>query len=144
LKNPVGKPTKYKEEYNELAYKFCLLGATNVQLAEFFDVTEKTIYNWILEKPGFLDAMNKGKHFADANVAEALYKRALGCSHKETHISNYLGMVTKTETVKHYPPDTGAAFIWLKNRGAYNWKDKHEVEHSGDMSINIGKEFDGA
>ncbi len=34
---------------------------------------------------------------------------------------------------------TGAIFA-LKNHG---WSDKQEIEHSGDMSINIGKEFEG-
>lgn len=29
----------------------------------------------------------------------------------------------------------------LKNN--YAWRDKQEIEHSGDMSINIGKEFEG-
>jgi hypothetical protein len=31
-----GRPTKYKEEYNEQAYKLCLLGATDKELADFF------------------------------------------------------------------------------------------------------------
>ena len=29
----------------------------------------------------------------------------------------------------------------LKNN--YGWKEKQEIEHSGDMNVNIGKEFDG-
>jgi len=41
-----GQPSSYKEEYNDLAFKFCLMGATDVRLAEFFDVTEKSINNW--------------------------------------------------------------------------------------------------
>ncbi len=28
---------------------------------------------------------------------------------------------------EHYPPDTAAAFIWLKNRQKQTWRDRHEI-----------------
>jgi hypothetical protein len=31
-------------------------------------------------------------------------------------------------TTKHYPPDTAAAIIWLKNRQPERWRDKIEQE----------------
>jgi hypothetical protein len=121
-----GAPTKYKPEYAEQARKLCLLGYTDVQLAEFYGVCEATIYNWKKEHPDFLESMNKGKAIADSEVAASLYERATGYSHPDTHISNYQGEVTKTDIVKHYPPDTAAAFIWLKNRAG--WKDRKELD----------------
>ncbi|SDY78195.1 hypothetical protein [Nitrosomonas sp. Nm33] len=42
-KKPTGRPTSYRPEYAEQAYKLCLLGATDKQLAEFFNVVESTI-----------------------------------------------------------------------------------------------------
>lgn len=138
-----GQPTKYKKEYNELAYKFCLLGATDKQLADFLDVSEATINNWKMKEPEFLESIKKGKHRADAEVAEALYKRALGYEHTEDKIFNANGKPLVVPTMKHYPPDTAAAFIWLKNRKNKEWRDKQEIEHTGDMTVNIGKEFDG-
>jgi hypothetical protein len=86
-------------------------------------VTEKTIRNW-KKRLEFITALKKGKVDADARVAEALYHRALGYSHPDVHISNYQGDITITDITKHYPPDTAAAFIWLKNRAG--WKDKTE------------------
>jgi len=132
-KHPGGRPTDYKDEYAGLAYKYCLLGATDKRLSEFFDVSEQTINAWKKKQPEFLESIKKGKYIADADIAEALYHRAKGYSHDEVHISNYQGKITKTDTIKHYPPDTGAAFIWLKNRAA--WQDKSEQEHSGDIAI---------
>lgn len=114
-----GRPSNYKDEYTFLAYKYALLGATDKQLAEFFDVTEKTINNWKHEHVEFLHALKDGKDVADANVAEALYKRATGF----------------TVADKYYPPDTAAAFIWLKNRAG--WRDKQEIEHSGNIEGSI-------
>jgi len=45
-KQKEGRPTKYLSEYNEQVEKLCKLGATDKQLADFFNVTEKTINNW--------------------------------------------------------------------------------------------------
>jgi hypothetical protein len=61
-----------------------------------------------------------------------LYRRAIGYSHPETHICVVAGEVIQTPIVKHYPPDTAAAFIWLQNRRRGDWK--HRREDSGDMT----------
>ena len=131
VKNKGGRPTDYKKIYNEQARKLCLLGSTDKSLADFFNVSEATINNWKIEHPKFLESIREGKEVADANVANALYNRAIGFSHPDTHISNYQGEITQTPVIKHYPADTGAAFIWLKNRST--WRDKQEVEHSGEV-----------
>lgn len=134
-RRPVGRPTLFRDEYVEQAYKLCLLGATDAELADFFEVCERTINTWKEDYPEFLQSLKAGKASADAAVAESLYKRALGYSHPDVHISNFQGMITVTDIVKHYPPDTGAAFIWLKNRQPHKWKDKVEVKE--DINLNI-------
>ncbi len=131
--NGNGRPTRYKKSYDQEAYKLCLLGATDAQLADFFEVKEQTINNWKKAQPGFFESLKRGKIAADANVAQALYHRALGSSHPDVHISNFQGEITVTKITKHYPPDTAAAFIWLKNRAG--WKDRQDIEHSGDASF---------
>ena len=127
----MGRPTKYKPEYCELATKFCMLGATDIKLGEFFDVSEVTINAWKNEHPAFLKSLKAGKEIADANVADALYHRALGYSHPEVHVSNFQGEITLTPITKHYPPDTGAAMAWLKNRQRGLWRDDK------DLNVNI-------
>lgn len=134
--NAGGRPTSFKAEYVELAYKFCLLGATDEQLAEFFNVAKSTINLWKQKQPKFLDALKRGKVVADASVAHSLYRRATGYSHPETHVSNYQGEITLTELTKHYPPDTAAAFIWLKNRQPDKWRDKIHI----DSNVKFDKE----
>lgn len=136
-KNTGGRPTSFKTEYIERVYEYCLLGATDKQLCEFFNVAESTLNLWKQKQPKFLDALKRGKVVADANVAHALYKRATGYSCKETHVSNYQGEVTLTEITKHYPPDTTACIYWLKSRQPENWKDKIEVN----ASIKLDKEL---
>lgn len=143
-KNKGGRPSTYKEEYNEQVRKLCLLGATDERIGNFFNVSEQTVNTWKSKHPKFLESIRQGKTVADSNVAEALYNRALGYSHPHDHISNFQGEITVTPTTKHYAPDTGAAFIWLKNRGG--WKDKQEVEHSGEVvtfNMQFGSKKDG-
>ena len=48
-----GRPTAYRPEFCELAHNYCLLGATNPELAGFFDVAPRTIDNWIASHPAF-------------------------------------------------------------------------------------------
>ncbi|CAK0749801.1 conserved hypothetical protein [Gammaproteobacteria bacterium] len=130
-----GRPSVYREEYAEQAYKLCLLGATDAELADFFRVVEETINNWKHDYPEFLKSIKMGKTSADAEVAESLYKRALGYSHPDVYVSSFKGEITVTDIVKHYPPDTGAAFIWLKNRQPQKWKDKIELKE--DINLNV-------
>lgn len=127
-KNKVGRPTDYKIEYNEQVYKLCLLGATDSEIGDFFNVDERTINNWKVEFPEFFQSIKKGKEYADANVANKLYNRALGYEHKEDKIFNDQGVPLIVPTVKHYPPDTTAAIFWLKNRQPAKWREKQEVE----------------
>lgn len=126
-----GRPTDYREEYNEQAYKLCLLGATDAELADFFNVVEKTINNWKEDYPEFLQSIKNGKDVADARVAEKLFHRALGFETTEVITASSQGFITDMKEVKKvFPPDPTSAIFWLKNRQPKRWRDKQEVDHS--------------
>ena len=129
---PAGRPSKYDDKYNEQAYKLCLLGATDKELADFFQIDEATFYRWKNDYPQFCDSLTRGKMVADADVAKSLYQRAKGYEHKETITATFQGKITDTmDVIKHYPPDTPAATLWLKNRQPNKWRDKVETEITG-------------
>lgn len=130
-----GRPTLYKPEYDEQARKLCLLGATDAELGDFFEVSEDTINEWKKVHPNFSVSVKKGKTQADANVADRLYQRAMGYQHPDVHVSNYQGDVTLTPITKEYAPDTTAAIFWLKNRQRTKWRDRTETEHSGNLAV---------
>lgn len=132
-KHAGGAPELYKEEYNEQAYKLCLLGATNEEIADFFNVCTSTIDNWNNKYPEFLGSIKKGKLLADANVAEKLYHRACGYEHKEDKIFNDNGVALIVPTIKRYAPDPTSGIFWLKNRQPKKFRDKIETEHSGEL-----------
>jgi hypothetical protein len=128
---PQGRPSKYKEEHDEQAFKLSLLGATDEQLADFFNVAVSTVNLWKENHPSFSESIKRGKQVADAEVANSLYRRALGYSHPEDKIFNNAGEEMVVQTTKHYPPDTTAAIFWLKNRQKAQWRDRTEKEVSG-------------
>ena len=65
---PVGRPTKYTPEKNKQVTKLAWLGATAVEMADFFEVRESTIYEWIKNEPEFSKALKIGREESDANV----------------------------------------------------------------------------
>ncbi|MEM5294232.1 terminase [Burkholderia sp. JPY481] len=111
-----GRPSAYKPEFAELARNYCLLGATDVDLAGFFHVTDRTIRQWKKQQPDFLAAMESGKTMADAMVARSLYNKA-----------------TNNGTMQD--ADTTACIFWLKNRQKHAWRDSHAIDHSGKVAV---------
>jgi len=138
MTHPGGRPSSYKDEYEEQAYKLCLLGATDDDLADFFDVDARTINRWKKSKEKFCLSLKRGKREADARVAESLYNRALGYSHPEDKIFVSEGAPIVVPTEKHYPPDTTACIFWLKNRQRDKWRDKQELDVNGKLDIANG------
>lgn len=135
-KRPVGRPTSYKPEYCEQAYKLCLLGADDKRIADFFDIAESTLNNWKIEYPEFMESLKNGKEVADAAIAASLYHRAKGYSHEAVKIFNDQGRPLEVPYTEHYPPDTTAAIFWLKNRQPKQWRDKQDIDHqSSDGSM---------
>src|SRR5215472_5451825 len=137
-----GRPTKFREEYIELAFKFALLGATNEELAVCFEVDHATIQNWYDRHPKFFAAVINGRDKADANVAHSLYRRACGF-YREDAVKIFMPANADAPVYapysEYYPPDPGAAMNWLKNRQGKRWKDKQEItgEDGKPISINI-------
>jgi len=123
-----GRPTKYKAEYAKQTKKLCELGATDMQLADFFDVDVATINRWKLKHKLFCESLKIGKNTPNDLVERSLYQRAIGYSHDEDDIRVVNGELTITPTVKHYPPDTTACFFWLQNREPEKYRKNPEPD----------------
>lgn len=141
----VGRPkTTVKERIEEKHFdlatieKLAIHGLTDVELAEILKVDERTINRW-KQDPEFLSVLKNGKIEADLEVEKSLHKRAIGFEYEELqqegtrNAEGELKVKSVKKTKKYYPPDTAAAFIWLKNRRG--WKDKQDIEHSGGVTV---------
>jgi len=145
-----GRPSKYKEEYNQQAYKLTLLGHTTPELALYFEVHVDTIKEWMLKYEDFSAAVKRGKDIADGDVTASFHKRAMGYRYEEVTYEKIVvkegsGFISEEDVdnegisvdaykkkvvVKEVPPDPGAALNWLKNRQPKKWRDKQEIDHT--------------
>lgn len=133
----IGRPSKYEPKFAEWAKKACDNGATDAELADFFDVAVRTIYNWASQHEDFLQALKVGKANADERVKRSLFQRAVGFEYDAVKIFMPAGAVEPVYAKyrEKVPPDTTAGIFWLKNRDRDNWRDKQEVEHSGGLNV---------
>ena len=124
-----GRPTKYKKEYDQLAYNYALLGATDETMAGYFEVTVKTFNNWKHDHPTFLQSLKAGKADSDAFVAKSLFGRATGFTKKETKLAQVDGQFTDSKEIDvEVIPDVTACIFWLKNRQPDLWRDRVETK----------------
>jgi len=126
-----GRPTDYKPEYAIQAEKLCKLAATDIEIADFFEVDVRTIYRWKEAHEEFCHALKTGKDLADERVERSLFSRATGYEHDEVDIRVVNGEIVKTPIRKYYPPDTTAGIFWLKNRRKDQWREMKAVEVTG-------------
>lgn len=136
----MGRPTAYKPEFVAQAKKLAKAGFTDMQMADFFEVSRATFYNWTAEHKDFLDAIKMQKEGPDECVTRSLYHRARGYEWTEQQSVKVKGEdgIERVEVVpvrRHVPPDSTAAIFWLKNRRG--WRDRQEVEH--DVSDNLSE-----
>jgi hypothetical protein len=129
---PAGRPPIYNEKVPKQAFKLCLLGATDMELADFFEVNIDTISQWKLDHVEFSEALKAGKDQADAAVVHSLYRRARGYSHKAVKIFLFEGKPVIADYIERFPPDTTACIFWLKNRQKKLWRNKEDDEPSPD------------
>lgn len=126
-----GRNSSYRPDFADQARKLCLLGATDEELASFFEVCTATIYNWQKQHPAFLEAIRAGKIKADAEVADSLYRRATGEEVQlEKVVKNSEGAFEAIRYKSYVPGDPQAAYKWLLNRRRQDWTDRASVEHT--------------
>ncbi len=125
----MGRPSSYKPEFAKQVQHLAQLGATDQEVADFFDVDVRTIYRWKHDHDEFCQALKAGKDVADDRVERSLYQKAIGYEQEEVKI-----FMPSGAEVPVYAPfrakvaaDTTAAIFWLKNRRRNQWCDKQDV-----------------
>lgn len=115
-------------------------GLIDEQIAENIGINPATLYDWKKKYPEISEALKKGKEVVDIEVENALLKRALGYTYDEVtqelckNVENGEAELRITKKVtKEVLPDTTAQIFWLKNRRPDRWRDKQDIEHSGQI-----------
>jgi hypothetical protein len=102
----VGRPTLFEPAMLKRVKRYCLLGATDLEIAEAIGIGISTFYTWQRTYPEFRKALQSGKVEADTKIAARMYRDGL------------MG-------------NTTAQIFWLKNRRRGEWRDVNHRELSG-------------
>lgn len=137
-----GRPSDYKPDEHPAAARLLVgNGATLLDLAEHFGVSPSTIGEWKRVHPEFSAQIDLGRKDQTDKVERSLFERATGYtfpSEKIVVVSQGAGLPSVVERVdikEHVPPDVTAQIHWLKNRRPEDWKDKQQLDISGNITI---------
>lgn len=109
---PAGRPTDYKPEYCDKVIELGRSGASKAEMAHAIGISRNTLDNWADANPEFLRAVKESQSFSQ------------GWWESEGRKATFGGT----------PGFNATSFIFnMKNRFAADWKDKQEVEHSGEV-----------
>lgn len=136
-----GRKSKYESHvapYLERITQWCRSGATEAEICKKLHVGVSTLQVYKGQFPALLEALRVSKDVADDNVEASLYNRAIGMEVKETTVHVFADSDNKTRkyqktVTKQLPPETSAAFIWLKNRRPAKWRDRQEIGIDGSL-----------
>jgi len=125
--NKGGRPSKYKPEYAETARKLCAQCAfTDERLAEWFEVSIRTIHEWKLKHTEFREALRVGKAETDDFVERATV----------AHIAGYYVTVDEMDRFgnirqlrKWIPGNAHAGIKWLNARRPEVYRERKEDKH---------------
>ncbi len=115
---------------------------TDKALAYLLDISESTLDKWKATYPEFKEAIYRGKHLADAEVASKMHERAVGTTVRKQKPVVLSGGKDEPATVEivdfeeEVPADVGAGFKWLALRQREHWHEKTE-----NINLNVNIEF---
>jgi hypothetical protein len=110
---PAGRPSLYRPEYCDAVVAHMAEGASLTSFAASVGVCRDTVTNWMADHPEFLVAAKRGK---------------AACADWWERVNRNLALTGQGNAT--------ACVFGLKNMAAADWRDKHEVEHSGGVDLN--------
>lgn len=147
-----------KNVHPKIAKSLAKQGLIEIQIAEAMEINWNTLYSWKKRYAEFDKALKEGKAFPDARVVDSLYQRAIGYEYEELEYrpekikypldkdgnpKRPKGKPTaprfyvSKKTVKRVLPDVTAQIFWLKNRLPKEWRDRQEMDLSGQINTNV-------
>jgi hypothetical protein len=134
---PVGRPSKFPQIDLVKLEEIARNGYTVAQMADHFKISKRA-FNGYRKYPEFREALRRSRAFADQEVEQALFRRAMGYSHP-CDVVVYGDQARVVTLMKHQPPSIGAARLWLSNRQPDKWSgrpaDELPVEQNPDVDL---------
>ncbi len=116
----VGRPTDFKPAMGEEILKLMASGLSLAASAAEIGVHRQRVYEWMDRHPEFADTVKLAQSKRQLFLERRLLKEELA------------------------GPQITATIFALKNAGPEDWRDKREVEHSGEMNVTTKEQRDAA
>jgi len=134
---------KYSEELIEKLCKHLKQGATITSTCQAIGISRETFYDWMKKKPDVSDTIKKAMAIPDQKVENALYKSAI-MGHRYTEkeykgvaVGEKVKMILVKKVRKFIPPNVTAQIFYLKNKQPDEWKDRQDIDLSGDLNVTV-------
>lgn len=115
----VGRPSKYDPAFCDQLIEFMAKGYSLTAFAGEISVARSTINEWMGAHEEFSEAVKIGQAKRTASLEKGLLTEEIG-------------------------PKVTARIFALKNADPEGWRDKREIEHSGEMTIATKEQRDAA
>lgn len=137
----------YNPEYTPIIRTIMEIIGERKYVLQAFNIGYDDLKRWENEHQEVRDALKASKTQANARVAGALLKRALGYKYTETKIKVVKGEGDSGEkkykeiTEKELPPDVTACIFWLKNQDPEHWKDVGLIDAGENLTAMLNTAF---
>ncbi len=130
---PSGRPSAYDPSYDDMVYRLALARLDDRAIADVLGISVATLNNWKIGHKTFLEALNRGKAPADADMATSLYRQGNGHFQRVEKVYIVNGKPKVVKYNEYFPPSAAASIFWMKNRQRDLWRDvqRTENEHTG-------------
>lgn len=141
-------------------------GLDDREVADEFDISLKTLYNWVDKYPEFSIARTEGKQYPNALAVKSAFQLCTGYDTEEVHMvpvkedrsKRKNGKERKVRSdrgrppepkleivkivKKHVDPNPSMLMFWLKNRLREDWQDSSNLNLNGSLTnTNIAAEM---
>jgi hypothetical protein len=128
---------KWDDKFIQQATQLTFLGLSEQQIADVWGIALVTLHKWKNNKPGFYEALQRGRIPYLAEVADAMHRAAVGYYYTEQTAVNYKGEVKIVDIQRYAKPNPWAAAKILALKDP-TWREVQKTE-SVHTNINIAK-----
>lgn len=139
------KPSVFDDFWEERiadAKQLAAAGATDNEMADWFEISPKTLYAWRAANPNFHQACKPHKEIVDDIVEGVAFQMVKGFRYTEQQAikvktGEHTEAVEVVEVERVLPPDKTMVIFWLKNRRKETWRDVQDHNVSGTVEHKI-------
>lgn len=128
---------KYNKSMQRTIRTYLRRGVAIRTICKKIEINETTFYQWKIDHPEFKVMVDETKQMIADDLDEPLLKLAKGfTAHEVTREGDKEGKLRVTKKItKKVAPDLGAIKYLKNNVDPANWRERRQIEHSGELEL---------